>query len=236
MKFTVIILAGGKGKRIKKFTTKKPKPLVEILNKPFIEYQIDLLKKQKIKRVIISIGHYGDQIINYFKKKKNSGIEIIFSKDGKNLLGTGGALKKIFKNNKGNFIVLYGDSYLPIDLKKIQKKFINSKKDILLTIYKNQNKFDKSNIKIKNKEIFYDKRNPDKEMNYIDYGLSIIKSHSIMNYSTTTKFDLSDLFNKFCLDKKIAYSIVKKRFYEIGSYKGMKDFKKYIANKKNDVH
>ena len=125
---------------------------------------------------------------------------------------------------------------MPIDLKKIQRKFIDSKKEILLTIYKNQNKFDKSNIKIKNKEIFYDKRNPDKEMNYIDYGLSIIKSHSIMNYSTKKNFDLSDLFNKFCLDKKIAYSIVKKRFYEIGSYKGMKDFKKYIANKKNDVH
>ena len=80
MKFTVIILAGGKGKRIKKFTTKKPKPLVEILNKPFIEYQIDLLKKQKIKRVIISIGHYGDQIINYFKKKKILALKLFFQK------------------------------------------------------------------------------------------------------------------------------------------------------------
>ena len=57
MKYPVIILAGGKGKRIKKLTAKKPKPLVKILNKPFIEYQIDLLRKQKVKKLIISIGY-----------------------------------------------------------------------------------------------------------------------------------------------------------------------------------
>jgi NDP-sugar pyrophosphorylase family protein len=153
MKYTVIILAGGKGKRIKKFTTKKPKPLVEIFNKPFIEYQIDLIKKQKYKKIIISVGHYGNQIINFLKKKKFKDLNITFSKDGQKALGTGGALKKIFKNNKGNFIILYGDSYLPIDLEKVQTKFIHSKKDALLTIYKNQNRFDKSNIKIKNRKI-----------------------------------------------------------------------------------
>jgi NDP-sugar pyrophosphorylase family protein len=233
MKYTVIILAGGKGKRIKKFTTKKPKPLVEIFNKPFIEYQIDLIKKQKYKKIIISVGHYGNQIINFLKKKKFKDLNITFSKDGQKALGTGGALKKIFKNNKGNFIILYGDSYLPIDLEKVQTKFIHSKKDALLTIYKNQNRFDKSNIKIKNRKILYDKHNPDKSMNYIDYGLSVLKSNVIQNYCKKKKFDLSDVFMKLCLDQKIAYYIVKKRFYEIGSYKGINDFKNYIINKKN---
>tara|TARA_B100001057_G_scaffold469929_1_gene530731 strand:+ start:107 stop:814 length:708 start_codon:yes stop_codon:yes gene_type:complete len=235
MKFTVIILAGGKGKRIKKFTKKKPKPMVEFLGKPFIEYQIELLKKQQFKRIIISVGHYGKQIIKFFKKKNFSDLNISFSIDGKKPLGTGGALKKIFKNHKGNFIVMYGDSYLPIDLKKIQEKFIESKKDVLLTIYRNKNKYDKSNIKIKNKKIYYNKHHPDIEMNYIDYGLSIIKGKLLKNYYKQKNFDLSDLFNKLCIEQKIAYTIVKKRFYEIGSYKGIEEFKKYIKEKKN-VH
>ena len=80
MAYTVIILAGGKGKRISKFTAKRPKPLLKIFNKPFIEYQIDLLKKQKFKKVIISIGHYGNQITNYFKKKKIQVLRFHFQK------------------------------------------------------------------------------------------------------------------------------------------------------------
>ena len=71
-------------------------------------------------------------------------------------------------------------------------------------------------------------------MKYIDYGLSIIKSKIIKNFTSNKKFDLSDLIYKLCLDRKIAYSIVKKRFYEIGSYKGIKDFKKNI--RKKNVH
>lgn len=84
---------------------------------------------------------------------------------------------------------------------------------------------------IKGKKIIYDKYNPRKEMNYIDYGVSIIKNRVFKNYSTKKNFDLADLFNKLCLKEKIAYTIVKKRFYEIGSYKGIEDFKKYIKNK-----
>ncbi len=234
MKYPVIILAGGKGKRIKKLTAKKPKPLVKILNKPFIEYQIDLLRKQKVKKLIISIGYRGDEIINFIKNKNYKDIDISFFKDGIKPLGTGGALKKISKKIQGTFIVLYGDSFLPISIKNIEKKFIKSKQDVLLTIYKNNNRFDKSNIKIVNKKIFYNKFINDSDMKYIDYGLSIIKSKIIKNFTSNKKFDLSDLIYKLCLDRKIAYSIVKKRFYEIGSYKGIKDFKKYI--RKKNVH
>ena len=128
MKYTVIILAGGKGKRIKKLTVKKPKPLVKILNKPFIEYQIDLLRKQKVKKLIISIGYKGKEIIDFIKNKKYKDIDITFYKDGKKPLGTGGALKKIFKNIKGTFIILYGDSYLPISIKNIEKILLNQRR------------------------------------------------------------------------------------------------------------
>ncbi len=234
MKYTVIILAGGKGKRIKKLTVKKPKPLIKIFNKPFIEYQIDLLRKQKVKKLIISIGFKGKEIIDFVKNKKYKDINISFYKDGKKPLGTGGALKKIFKNIKGTFIILYGDSYLPISIKNIEKNFIKSKKDALLTIYKNKNKFDKSNVKIINKKLFYNKFKTDDNMKYIDYGLSILKSKVVTNFNANKRFDLSELIYKLCLNHQIAYTIVKKRFYEIGSYKGIKDFKTYI--RKKNVH
>ena len=124
MKYPVIILAGGKGKRIKKLTAKKPKPLVKILNKPFIEYQIDLLRKQKVKKLIISIGYRGDEIVNFIKNKKYKDINISFFKDGIRPLGTGGALKKYSKNS-GTFLF-----YMEIlfYILKILKKIINQKR------------------------------------------------------------------------------------------------------------
>ena len=237
MNYTVIILAGGKGKRIKKFTKKEPKPLLKILGKPFIEYQINFLKKQDFKKIIISIGHYGDQIINYFNKNRIKKVNITFSQDGKELLGTGGAIKKIFKKYKGSFIILYGDSFLPIDFSKIIEAFEASNKDVLLTVYKNNNKYDKSNVKILNKKIYYNKNYKDKDMNYIDYGVSVINSAVIKKYHFGKIFDLSDLFNKLCIDDKMDYKIIKKRFYEIGSYKGINEFKSFIKkNAKKNIY
>ena len=71
-------------------------------------------------------------------------------------------------------------------------------------------------------------------MKYIDYGLSILKSKVVTNFNANKRFDLSELIYKLCLNHQIAYTIVKKRFYEIGSYKGIKDFKRYI--RKKNVH
>ena len=65
-------------------------------------------------------------------------------------------------------------------------------------------------------------------MHYIDYGLCILNSKVFDGYANKTKFELSDLYNRLTLMKKMSYKIVKKKFYEIGSYKGINNFKKYI--------
>ena len=69
MQLPVIILAGGKGTRVKKVTNNNPKALLKFHNKPFIEYQINYLIKQEIKEIIISIGYRGKKFIKYFEKK-----------------------------------------------------------------------------------------------------------------------------------------------------------------------
>ena len=91
---TAVILAGGKAKRLKEITREIPKSLVKFNNKPFLYYQLKLLKKNKIKNVILCTGHYSSQIENYIKTLK-IGINVSISKDGNKLLGTGGALLKV---------------------------------------------------------------------------------------------------------------------------------------------
>ena len=116
-----IILAGGRGKRLRPITDYVPKPLIPIKNIPIIEWQIKYLKKFGISEVIICSGYKTEMIENYLSNKK-LGIKITFSVE--NIpLGTGGAIKKAGKKiNEKSFIVINGDIITNIDLKKLLKK------------------------------------------------------------------------------------------------------------------
>ena len=117
-----IILAGGRGKRLRPITDKIPKPLIPINNKPLIERTIKYLKKYGITEIIISSGYKSNLIEKFLKKKKNFGCNIIFSIE-KTPLGTGGAVRKALRFvDEESFVVLNGDIVTNINLKKILKK------------------------------------------------------------------------------------------------------------------
>ena len=117
-----IILAGGRGKRLRPITDKIPKPLIPINKKPLIEWTIKYLKKYGITEIIISSGYKSNLIEKFLKKKKNFGCEIIFSNE-KIPLGTGGAIKRALRYiDEESFLVLNGDVVTNIDLRKILKK------------------------------------------------------------------------------------------------------------------
>ena len=117
-----IILAGGRGKRLRPITDKIPKPLIPINNMPLIERTIRYLKKYGITEIIISSGYKSNKIESFLKKKKNFSCQIIFSIEN-TPLGTGGAIKKALKYvDEESFLVLNGDIVTNIDLRKIMKK------------------------------------------------------------------------------------------------------------------
>ena len=116
-----IILAGGRGKRLRPITDYVPKPLIPIKNIPIIEWQIKYLKKFGVSEIIICSGYKTEMIENYLNNKK-LGIKITFSIE-KKPLGTGGAIKKAGKKIKEkSFIVINGDVITNIDIKKLLKK------------------------------------------------------------------------------------------------------------------
>ncbi len=117
-----IILAGGRGKRLKPVTDYVPKPLIPLDNIPIIEWQIRYLKKFRVNTIIICTGYKTELIENYLKIKNNFGIKIIFSKE-KIPLGTAGAIKQAARHiNEKSFFVLNGDIITNINIKKLQKK------------------------------------------------------------------------------------------------------------------
>lgn len=222
-KFDVIILSGGKGRRVKKYTKKNPKCLININGKPFLFYQLKYLKKYKFRNVIISSCYMSEKI----KKYVNNYIDFLNIKivdDGKPL-GTGGAVVKSLRYLKKNFFIIYGDSYLNFNLNRMKNKNYSA----IMAIYKNKNKHDKSNVKLNNKVIIYDKNNDsNSSFDYIDYGASYVNKKIFKKIPKKKKFDLSILLQNISKKNKLNGYIVKKRFYEIGSYKGIEDFKSYL--------
>jgi D-glycero-alpha-D-manno-heptose 1-phosphate guanylyltransferase len=225
-KFDAIILSGGRGTRINKITKNIPKCLIEINGKPFLYYQLKYLQKYKINNVILSVK-YKSQLINNYVKKNINFINVKLISDGRKPLGTGGAVIKALNYLKKNFFIIYGDSYLNFDLRKL----IINKNISTMGIFKNLNKYDKSNVILKNNNhIYYNKsKNNEKEFSFIDYGVSYVDKSFLSKYKKK-KTDLSSIFLEMSKKNLLKGHQIKKRFYEIGSYSGIKEFKKFIKN------
>ena len=226
----VVILAGGLATRMKPITEKIPKSLIEVNGKPFILHQLDYLKSQGIQNIVLCIGHLGHMIESLIGDGKALGLNIQYSLDGDKLLGTGGAIKKALPLLSKDFFVLYGDSFLPIDYKNVEDAYVSSKKNALITVIKNNNQWDKSNVEFASGTLIeYNKHHPNQRMHYIDYGLSVLNESIFDAYYENESFDLSDLYHKLSLHDHLAGFETFERFYEIGSQNGLKETENYLS-------
>jgi mannose-1-phosphate guanylyltransferase/phosphomannomutase len=112
-----VILAGGRGERLRPLTDKKPKPLITIKNRPILEYVIEYLKSYGIRDLIITIGYKGEQIKKHFGNGKKFGVKIDYAVEDKPL-GTAGCLVPIKKKLKDSFILIGGDNFTKMNLRK----------------------------------------------------------------------------------------------------------------------
>lgn len=228
----IVILCGGLATRLRPLTEKIPKSMVEIEGKPFLEHQLKLLKKNGISDMIFCIGYKGEQIENYFRDGSRFGVRIRYSREKEKLLGTGGALKKAENLLDEVFLVINGDSYLPFDFKAAIDCFNKFNKLGLMVVYKNQDRYDKSNVLVKDNLVKqYNKENPTKEMKYIDYGVSIFRKKALELLPENTHCDLSQIYLSLIEKDQLLAFESKIRFYETGSFKGLEEFKRYIKNK-----
>lgn len=231
--FPVVILSGGLAKRLHPITKNIPKSLIPIAGKAFVIHQLEYLRKQGIKKVVFCLNHLGEMIENKIGNGKNFSMEIAYSYDGSVPLGTGGAIVKALPLLESNFFILYGDSYLPLNFKKVEIVYKSTKKKALMTVFKNNNKFDKSNVMFLNQRLIrYNKEYPLKKMNYIDYGLSVVSASIFKKYTKYLTFDLAEVYKDLSLKKNLAGLEVHERFYEIGSHIGLKETESYLLSNK----
>ncbi len=218
----VAILAGGFATRLRPITEKIPKSLISVAGKPFLAHQLELLRSCGLCRVVLCVGHLGEMIQRDFGDGSQFGVRIDYSFDGPKLLGTGGAIKRALPLLGGEFFVLYGDSYLPIEYRPVAEFFRRGGKLGCMTVYRNEGRHDTSNVVFRNGQItVYDKKNRTPEMRHIDYGLSLFKSTAFDSFPADKPFDLAEVMGKLVRERQLAGYEVHERFYEIGSLAGL---------------
>lgn len=231
----IVILAGGLGTRLRPITEKIPKAMVPIHGKPFIHYQLDLMAQNEIRDIILSTGFLGHMIQDYVGDGSQWGVQVRYVDEGAELRGTGGAVRLVYDQGllQDRFFVTYGDSFLPIAFQKVWSAFIQQSKPALMTVMRNEEKWDASNACFDGKDVtLYDKRLKTKppEMRFIDYGLSGWSKEIIASeIPKGTKFDLADLFHQLSIRGLLTGYEITERFYEIGSVQGIQDLEGYFA-------
>jgi N-acetyl-alpha-D-muramate 1-phosphate uridylyltransferase len=227
----IAILAGGLATRLRPLTETIPKALIDIAGRPFIARQLDGLRAQGASRVVICAGYLGEQIQDVVRDGRDFGLRVDWAFDGPTLLGTAGAIKRALPLLGGPFFVLYGDSYLPIAWRPVQAAFFASNAPALMTVFRNDGRFDRSNVELEQDRIIaYNKRNPTIRMHYIDYGLGVFGPSAFDAVPDDRAADLSDLYSSLAEWSQLAAYEVHDRFYEIGSVEGLAATREYFAN------
>lgn len=233
METTIAILAGGKATRLYPKTLEIPKSMIEIAGKPFIAHQLELLRRKGLINVVLCLGNLHEEIVNFVGDGERFGLNVKYSFDGDTLSGTGGAILNAFDLLSDPFMIMYGDSFLNIDFINIIEYFKSQPCSGLMTVLKNEDKWDYSNIDFRDGKIVKYEKNTGGKFSFIDFGLSMLKKSAFRPGLKNTVFDLSNVFRSLIEKDDMSGYEVKERFYEIGSFSGIEETEKYILSLKS---
>jgi NDP-sugar pyrophosphorylase family protein len=222
------LLAGGMATRLGAATKSVPKSLLEVAGEPFVAHQLRLVAEQGVEEVVICCGHLGEMVERLVGDGARFGCRVSYSLDQPGPLGTGGAIRKALPLLGRRFWVMYGDSYLTVPFRRVAQAVEASRQLALMTVFKNENQWDASNVEFRDGRIVrYKKRTrstpdvPTGEMKHIDYGLGIYPAEAFACWPEGSVFDLSEVQSDLIDRGAMAGFEVTERFYEIGSLTGL---------------
>jgi NDP-sugar pyrophosphorylase family protein len=224
----VAILAGGLATRMGPLAASRPKYLLEVGGRPFAYHQLEWLAGSEVDRIVLCVGHLGEQIREFVGDGSRWGLGVSYVDDGPRLLGTAGALRLAFDRGllEPDFAVLYGDSYLTVDAPVVWRDFATRRPAALMCTYRNDGRWDASNTSVSDGWVLrYEKGLADPAaagMREIDYGLAVLDRDAVVaEIPAGEPVDLADVYTRLAAQGRLAAHPVRERFYEIGSPAGL---------------
>ncbi len=231
-----LILAGGLGTRMRPVTETIPKALIPVNGVPFVDHQLRWIAAHGVAEAVLSVGWLGGMLRDHVGDGAQFGLRVRWVDEGRDLRGTAGALRLALDEGvlEESFLVTYGDSYLPIDFGEVAAALARSGAPALMTVFRNDGRWDRSNCVVEGGRVHYDKRRRDPalaaRMHHIDYGLSALRRDVVAErVPAGARADLADLFHALSVEGRLAAHEVHTRFFEIGSPEGLQDLERHLA-------
>ena len=212
-----VILAGGRGERMRPLTDIRPKPMIEVHGKPFLEHQILMLREQGFQRVLLLLGYLPEVVRDYFGDGRKWGIEIDYSitavEDN-----TGRRIKLAEPKLADCFLLVYCDNYWPMQMDRMWRRFMEAGAPAMLTVYANKDKYTRHTLKVDEAGFVtvYDKthKSPDLQGTEISFG---IFRKELVGLLPDTNVSLEEtLFPALIRDRQLAAYVTQHRYYSIG--------------------
>jgi len=226
--FQAVILAGGLGTRMRPITNTIPKPMIPVLDKPFLQWQIELLTSFGLQRILLLVGHDGEHIKQHFAARAPAHCDISYSYE-EHPLGTGGALKNAESQLEDQFILLNGDTYLAIDYRALIRRFTISGALSLIVAYEapshSTNQAVANNLAVERGHVTsYRKRNP-VGLTHTDAGVILLRKKILAQIPPGEPCSLEEeIFPILIANGDMQAAITSEPFYDIGTPAGLASF------------
>src|SRR5688572_5037943 len=140
-----VILAGGRGTRLGSYTDDRPKPMVEIGGKPFLEYLVELLRDQGFDRLLLLLGYLPEKIQDHFGDGSKWGVQIEYSVSAVDDL-TGRRVQLARDKIDRCFLLMYCDNYWPMPFERMWREFTAGNVPGMITVYSNKDKYSRDSV------------------------------------------------------------------------------------------
>lgn len=170
-----VILAGGRGERLRPLTDDRPKPMILIHERPFLEYLLEMLQGQGITNILLLLGYLPEKIIDHFGDGSRFGLTIEYSVSDVSD-DTGTRIKKAQHLLDDDFLLMYCDNYWPLNLKKLLTFYEQQNTDASVVVYSNKDATTKNNIFVgeSGHVMKYDKTRSDSNLNGVEIGFFLL--------------------------------------------------------------
>jgi len=213
-----VVLAGGRGERLRPLTDTLPKPMIEIHGKPFLEYQLELLRDQGFTRVLLLLGYLPEMVQDYFGDGRRWGLHIEYSVTPLEN-NTGRRLKLAQPLLDDCFLLLYCDNYWPMAMERMWRRFLQAGAPAMLTVYGNRDGYTKDTLRLGTDGFvaIYDKqrRAPDLKGTEISYGIFRKEILALVPEDNVSFEDT--LYPLLAKRHQLAAYLTHHRYYSVGS-------------------
>jgi MurNAc alpha-1-phosphate uridylyltransferase len=235
-----VILAGGLATRMRPRTLTTPKFLLPVAGRPFGAWLLERLASCGYTRALVCIAHLGDEIRAAIGDGRAFGLDVTYTDEGDRLLGTAGAIRQASNELASEFLVTYGDSYLPFDYAGPVEFLRNrSDADAVMAVYRNQGQWDASNTSVRTDERGelwvdrYEKGTTDR-LDHIDYGATALRRDVILGVPEDTPWGLDRIQGELARARRLRAYLAHARFFEIGSETGLLELERELTARPPD--